>query len=611
MRKGQPDQARNKEAAQTGRERSAAGAVADAAAKKTLPAVIAIVAVISAIYGNALFNGFVYDDIPQVLENKWITSIRYLPDMFSGSVHSFQTDSGLNYYRPIMHVLYLFSHSVFGLAPWGFHLVNVLFHAGVSILVYLILLQLVEQPSTALVPPRSLPGRENSWLLSMPFAAAMLFATHPIHTEAVTWVAGIPDLSFSFFCLLSFYFYIESYSGARGRSALSLAAFAVGMFSKETAVTFPLLFPVYDYVHNRTKETSTLPWKRYAPYLAVIVFYLIMRSWALGGFAPVRPSATSSVGLINMFLLFMLYLEKLLLPVNLNFIYALRSLPSPFGLEGILSLCVFAAFVLAAVMSLRRQRLVFFGLMLIIVPLLPVFYVPGRGVNAFAERYLYLPSMGFVIIASQLFDAVRAKRRYSAIAAGAAILVVGLYSAGTVIRNAAWKNDITMFRDVVSKSPGSPHPHFYLGISYLQAGDYENAIDQLQTALGMGYRTGDVTIYYSLGVAFFNRHMMDKALEYLATAERIDPAFAETHFYLGMVYGNMRRIDLSIEQFRLFLGQRPGNAAAHFNLGLVYAVSGQAKNALEQFEEAVRLDPQNPLYRRRLDEAYGRKSSVR
>ena len=97
-----------------------------------------------------------------------------------------------------MHIVYMLNYHVFGLSPWGFHLVNVLFHSGVTVLVFLIIRRfLPEQGGTT--PPA---------YLSPPFIAAMLFASHPIHTEAVTWIAGLPDVAFTFFYLLSFYFYI-------------------------------------------------------------------------------------------------------------------------------------------------------------------------------------------------------------------------------------------------------------------------------------------------------------------------------------------------------------------------------------------------------------------
>ena len=86
----------------------------------------------------------------------------------------------------------MLNYHIFDLKPWGFHLVNILFHCGVSVLVFLILGKLLTEQSIT----------TSSVYLSAPFIAAMLFATHPIHTEAVTWIAGLPDVAFTFFYLL-------------------------------------------------------------------------------------------------------------------------------------------------------------------------------------------------------------------------------------------------------------------------------------------------------------------------------------------------------------------------------------------------------------------------
>ncbi|HAM52417.1 MAG TPA: hypothetical protein DCP92_17605 [Nitrospiraceae bacterium] len=102
--------------------------------------VLVIVLFSFSIYFTALSGDFVYDDMDQILKNPWIRDIRNIPTIFSESVWSFQTGPIIsNYYRPLMHVLYMVNYYLFGLKPWGFHLVNILFHCGVSALVFLII----------------------------------------------------------------------------------------------------------------------------------------------------------------------------------------------------------------------------------------------------------------------------------------------------------------------------------------------------------------------------------------------------------------------------------------------------------------------------------------
>jgi hypothetical protein len=107
--------------------------------QRILPVLILVIVLVSfAVYLNTLFNGFVHDDIDQIVDNPWIRDITKIPTMFTTSVWSFQGYNA-NYYRPMMHVVYLFNYHLFGLNPWGFHLINIMLHAAASVLVYLVI----------------------------------------------------------------------------------------------------------------------------------------------------------------------------------------------------------------------------------------------------------------------------------------------------------------------------------------------------------------------------------------------------------------------------------------------------------------------------------------
>ncbi len=105
--------------------------------------------------------------------------------------------------------------------------------------------------------------------LSPPFIAAMLFASHPIHTEAVTWIAGLPDVAYTFFYLLSFYFYILLRDGVKSSYLLSILSFAAATLFKEPALTLPVLLIAYDYVAKKSDETMLAGIQRYIPYAVV------------------------------------------------------------------------------------------------------------------------------------------------------------------------------------------------------------------------------------------------------------------------------------------------------------------------------------------------------
>jgi len=143
-----------------------------------------VAAVAFAVYANTLWNGFLNDDEHQVLLNPWITDLRSLPAIFTQSVWGFVEGKRVSdYYRPLMHVVYLIDHQIFGFRAWGFHLVNVILHALNTALVFFLTKRLTAGSGAAPADPTT----PADFLLAAPFAAALLFATHPVHTEAVAW----------------------------------------------------------------------------------------------------------------------------------------------------------------------------------------------------------------------------------------------------------------------------------------------------------------------------------------------------------------------------------------------------------------------------------------
>jgi 4-amino-4-deoxy-L-arabinose transferase-like glycosyltransferase len=139
-------------------------------------ALLAIALVAFGIYANTLSNGFVYDDAKQILANRWITDPRYLGDILTHDVWGFWPErAASSYYRPLMHVVYMMEYQVSGLSPWAYHLMNVLIHTGTSLLVFFVALQLLRRSGDT----------SSSRSAGIAFLAALCFAAHPIHSEAV------------------------------------------------------------------------------------------------------------------------------------------------------------------------------------------------------------------------------------------------------------------------------------------------------------------------------------------------------------------------------------------------------------------------------------------
>jgi protein O-mannosyl-transferase len=333
---------------------------------------------------NTLFNNFVFDDTWQVLENSWITNIRYIPKIFCHEATHVEQMATPNYYRPLMNIIYMTNYYVFnGLKPWGFHLVNVLFHIGVTILVFLIASNLFhDNRPTPFIP-----------FISIPLMSALIFAVHPIHTEVVAWVACVPELSFAFFCLLSLNFHMRSLNNFDGGHIWSLAFFGIAIFCKETTVTLLPLLALYDYMYRTGKLDLRRYVMRYAPYVTIVGIYLVLRFNALSGVVPMRRhlELNSFEVILNITTLFSQYLEKLILPINLNAYYVFHPVHKISDPIFLFSLAIAVAFASLSYALFKKNKTAFLGLMIIIIPLLPVFFIWGLGENTFAERYLYFP----------------------------------------------------------------------------------------------------------------------------------------------------------------------------------------------------------------------------
>lgn len=575
-------------------------ALQPAESKSTQLILIAMIVLVSfAAYFNALFNGFVFDDIPQVVENHWIREVKYIPEIFTQNVWAFRGER-TNFYRPIMHIIYMVTYSIFGLKPWGFHFVNILFHLGASVLVFLMASQFFKG---------SKPIAFGVYL-SPPLIAAVLFATSPIHTEAVAWISGLPDLSFTFFCLLSFFLYARSEESG-GCYLLSVVSFFFAILCKESALTLPIILLAYDYAVRKKSWLAIDSLKRYFGYVVAAGVYFALRFLALGGFAPIKGPAELSAYqcVINIFPLFTQYLRKLLLPVNLNAFYVFHPVTSIFKTEGLLSLSVTVAFVVSTCVMAKKSKVAFLSLLLIALPLLPALYLPAVTQEifpAFAERNLYLPSFGFVVLLALFLAWVKASYpRANVVIAAGVVVLIGLYSLATVTRNGVWENNYTLWADTVTKSPNSPSVHNNLGLAYQEKGAIDQAIKHFKIAVNL--RPYQPRFHNNLGMTYEALGLLDKAIEHYEIAVKLRSDFAEAHNNLGVAFAKKKWIAQAILQFRVAVTLNPYFAYAHNNLGIAYMEEGLMGEAIKHLEAAVRLNPDNLKFREDLNKAFGLK----
>jgi tetratricopeptide (TPR) repeat protein len=351
--------------------------------------------------------------------------------------------------------------------------------------------------------------------------------------------------------------------------------------------------------------------KRYIPYLLVAGAYLGLRYHALGGFSPQEPHILlSTCGyIINVFPLFTQYLENLLLPLNLNVFHVLHPIYSIFGTIGIVSLTVMAAFVVVTFIAFKKKNKVCFGLLVIALPLLPSLYIPAVGGNVFAERYLYLPSFGFVLLIALALS--RAKTVKPGLAYGLVMIslaVAIVYSICAVTRNAVWRDDLTLFTDTVRKSPDAAIPHDNLGNAYAKQDRLDEAIIEYNVALSL--KPDFAEAHNNLGTAYLNQNRLDEAVNEFITALKLKPDYADAHSNLGTAYLDQNRLDEAVNEFITALKLKPDYAGAHNNLGNAYLNQNRLDEAVNEFITASKLNPDFAEAHYNLGTAYARQNRL-
>lgn len=560
-------------------------------------AIVALVAI--AVNLGAVGGGFVFDDVPNIVQNPWIRDLDHLGEIFSTHAAGFDGGLSTSYYRPLMHLFYLATYQAAGASPWAFHLVNLLLHAGATALLYLVL-DSVERRWAA-------PAAGGGALRSAAFIAGLLFATHPVHAEAVAWNAGLTDLSFTLFYLLALLLYLRADGQGAGLRLVSAGAFFLALLCKEPAATLPLVLAGCELAASRGSPREALPrLARHAwPHGVALCAYLGLRLAALQGMSP--GERTLGLGpiemLLNVVLLFGAYIAKLVLPIRLSAIHVFRPATSPLEPLVLASLALIAALAVVAIRR-RRDPPVAFGLMLAVLPLAPALYLPALGESVFAERYLYLPSAGFAWLVALL--SVRARQaapRLRAVWLAAPLLLAVAYGIGTVQRDAIWRDGETLWADTVRKSPDSAAAREYLGFTLYAKGDLDAAIRSYREALRLD--PGRATARVNLGVALTLVGRPDEAIPQLEAALRAQPANAEAHQGLGDAFLAQGRVAEAVERFRAALAFNPAIASAHNGLAIALARSGRMDEAIAEFAEAARLDPGHPAYRSNLEQARG------
>ncbi len=531
--------------------------------------VLVLAAVIFALYSPTLSGGFVYDDKIQILGNPWITSPKFLYRIFTNHSFAFLKEAkGVVSYRPLVFAVYMFEYALFGLDPWGWHLVNIILHIFNTVTVFFILKYVLtarggETPVSAF--RAQLP----------PFIGALIFAVHPVNSETVAWVGCVPELVYTLLCGISFLLYIKSRGAENGGGKrllygyLAALFFFFAFFAKEPAASIPLIIFIYDCLKDKGLTRGAI--KRYIPFAAAVFAYMAIRSSALGGIIPAEnmyPFLNGFQYLMNAVVLFVRYLQELVIPLGY---YPLQLLDPVFQLSeprAFISLAiVIAIFTAVALFRKKINSLYTLAFSFVLFPLLPALYLPGISRQSFNIRYLYLPSFGFALAFSLIFrkvmDGISYRGGWSSLRAAMLFFLVlpAFYTYKTAVRSAVWKDEYTLWRSSLNGSPGNYFALFRLGVVFNERKSYDDAIKKFT-----------------------------EAIRIIKSSEHPDPfILMESRLWRANAYMLVGRQDEAVREYTGVLEEYPTNPHVHFKLAYAYQQRGLFDAAIDHYMTALKF----------------------
>lgn len=545
------------------------------------------------VYGNTLNHGFVWDDINIILDSPLTESLRNIPKFF---VSEDIAEGPTGYYRPITYVSFAIDRAIWGNNPIGFNITNLLLHILVVVTFYRLVAVLFKKENLA-------------------FIAALLFALHPLVGETVNFHAGGRNtLLCALFTLLSLLFYTKK------KLIPSLICFMLAIFSKEFALLLPALFFLYDKLIAREKIRPAI----YALYFLAIICYLSLRSYSVAVNANLLTSMDFSV-LWIMPKIFGSYLINMFFPVGIKTMYDVDKIVT---WSSFLGYSLLLATLIVVAVILRKQREIIFAVVIFFLFLLPVSNLFSLGSTMMADRYAYFPLFGFCLGSAWLISFPKKKW----ITASAIIVITLLFSIIDFKRNSYWKDEISLFSQMIKNAPGMSIGFQNLGYAYFDKRDYPNA----EKYLTIAYAKKDVNSRMLVGSAFMFQEMgkLEKAIIVLNKKIEMEPGNSQSYIMLSKIYeqiGNSpmakqfhdKAVKLSPGIYEVMekramqvcrdgeelMGQRKFVAAerlfkealtidanfvpALINMGWALFEKGEHEKGIEYLKRAIKLEPEN------------------
>lgn len=561
-----------------------------------------------AVFGRVARFEFVnYDDPDYVTRNPQVQSGLTA----KGVAWAFGTLHGrATYWHPVTWLSHMLDCQLFGLRPAGPHVVNLLLHAANVALVYWVFRRMTGQAGRSAV-------------------LAALFAVHPLQVESVAWVAERKNVLSTLFWMLTLLAYVRyAVKPSLARYGLVLLPYALGLMSKPMLVTVPCLLLLLDWWPLRRFSFSPQPAGRAQPapasgsgssepsssaageaqgvqgargsvgWLLAEKVPLLVLAAVVGGItwhAHTRLGMTTfdygispDMRLANGFISYLRYIGKALWPAGLSPMY-LHPGRWPGWLAGLalLALVVVSWLVLR---EARRQPHLTVGWLWFVGTLLPVIGFVQVGVQAMANRFVYVPIIGLWLMvvwsAADWFAGLKRGRLAAALTSGLALagcVALSSYQLGH------WRNSVALFEYAIRVDPNNFVAHNNLAYTLLQQQQVQPALHHAREALRI--RPAYPEAQYQAGVALLLLNQLPDAIPHLRQAVRLDPNWALARFELARALARLGQATEAIAEYEAGLKLNPADAEGHAELAELLAAQGRAQEAIAHYRRAVELRP--------------------
>jgi len=591
-----------------------------------------------------LENGFVnFDDIENFINNRSYRGLgpAQLKWMF--------TAWNLGGLIPLTWMTLGLDYVVWGMDPAGYHLTSLVLHVLGALAFYFVLLRLLRAAHGSREP-------NGSALRLGALFGALLFAVHPLRVESVAWVTERRDVLSGLFSLLTVLAYLRAWDARAGERlgrkwyGVSVGLFLCALLSKAMAVTLPFVLLLVDVYPLRRLRFPSVGWLmpmarnillEKAPFIL-----LSLACSAVTVVAGSRNDGLTSLDRLNLPDRISLaahsaafYLWKTIAPVNLAIMYELPERIDRTTWPFMLSWVAVAAITAVCLVSRHRFAALLAVWVAYLAMLAPVSGLVQAGWQMAADRYTYLPCLGWAALGGGGLSLVLQRasgpdvgstRLRSVVIWTAAFMVLGL-AALTWKQVGVWRDTETLWNHALAASPsGRAHEnlgtlleergqvagaathfeqlvrirpsygpgHLYLGAARAAQGRLPEAINHYSEAARL--MPDSAVPHYNMGIALAAQGRTAEAVERYRDAVKLVPTYVDAHNNLGLALAQQGRLEEAVQHFREALRLRPDAAGTHSNLGLVLARQGRAAEALQQLGEAVQIDPRNAGYRNNL-----------